>query len=117
MLVTCERKWSGDVENQMDQGTKLQFLLVSVDANIFEGGFFYQAFFWRSGIKKNILSLNAHGLGLVFLVSQGCEGKLENQEGMPMEEGGPCKYHAKRQRDRESNPQPLCCETHTDRIH
>lgn len=32
MLVTCERKWSGDVENQMDQGTKLQFLLVSVDA-------------------------------------------------------------------------------------
>lgn len=74
-------------------------------------------FFGGQVLKKNILSLYAHGLGLVCLVSLGCEGKLKNHEGMPMEEGGPCKYHAKRQRDRESNPQLLCCETHMDRIH
>lgn len=63
------------------------------------------------------LSLYAHGLGPVCLVSLGCEGKLQNHEGMPMEEGGPCKHYTKRQTDRESNPQPLSCETPTDRIH
>lgn len=52
MLVTCERKWSGDVENQMDQGTKLQFLLVSVDANIFEGGFFCTTHFLGGQVLK-----------------------------------------------------------------
>lgn len=64
-----------------------------------------------SYLKKKNLSLYAHGLGPVCLVSLGCEGKLQNHEGMPMEEGGPCKHDTNRQRDRKSNPQTLSCET------